>query len=150
VKPMNRIKLVQISFFIIAILLSIINYESDLFKFLFTGYSSTYDVIMIRHSPYLTLTLLGSAIILSIVKKRKNVFWFKYPIYLILVLWFFSMRTSAFVYTDGTLISGWSFVKIVSCKCLINIDTVEKIDIENCKIDFDPVLNRKLKDILNP
>jgi hypothetical protein len=99
------------------IVLSIIDYESDLVKFLFSGYSSTYDVLIIRHSPYLVISLAAITIFLSIAKKIGNVFWLKYAIPVAFCFWLLSMRTAAYVETDGTLVSGWSFIRITSSKC---------------------------------
>jgi hypothetical protein len=88
------------------IVLSIIDYESDLVKFLFSGYSSTYDVLIIRHSPYLVISLAAITIFLSIAKKIGNVFWLKYAIPVAFCFWLLSMRTAAYVETDGTLVSS--------------------------------------------
>ena len=145
---MSKIKLGQIILYLMVIVLSTINYESDMVKFLFSGYSSTYDVVIIRHSPYLIISLAALAILLSIAKKVKTVFWLKYTIPFAIVFWVLSMRTTAYVYADGTLVSGWSFIRISSCKCSAKKETVGKFDVESCDIDFDPFLNKKLKDKL--
>ena len=131
------------------IILSIINYESDLAKFLFAGYSSTYDVTIIRYSPFLVITLAVIAILLSIARKFINIIWIKYAMIFTVVLWVFSMRTTAYVDTDGTLISGWSFIRIYSCKCSTTEERIKnESKVENCEIDFDPFLDRKLKNKL--
>ena len=101
-RVMRRIKLGRIIVCLIVIVLSFINYESDLAKFLFSGYSSTYDVVMIRHSTYLIISLAALIIVLSVIDKMRNVFWLKYAIPFAAVLWVLSMRTTAYIYSDGT------------------------------------------------
>lgn len=147
-RAMSRIKLGQVILYLIVTVLSTINYESDLAKFLFSGYSSTYDVVIIRHSPYLIISLAALTIALSIAEKIRNVFWLKYAIPFAAFFWVLSMRTTAYVYTDGTLVSGWSFVRVSNCKCSIEKEAVGKSEVESCDIDFDPFLDRKLKDKL--
>jgi hypothetical protein len=102
---MRRIKLTTIMFYLVVMVLSIINYESDLAKFLFSGYSSTYDVVMIRHSPYLVISLAVVIIFISIVEKIKKILRLKYAIPFLVVFWILSMRSSAYVYSDDTLVS---------------------------------------------
>jgi hypothetical protein len=143
---MRRIKLGQIIFYLIVIALSTINYESDMVKFLFSGYSSTYDVVIIRHSPYLIISLAALVILLSIAKKLKNIIWLKYILPFAIFCWVLSMRTAAYVYTDGILVSGWSFIRINSYKCSTKNETGGKSEVESCHIDFDPFLNRRIKE----
>jgi hypothetical protein len=132
----------------VVMVLSIINYESDLAKFLFSGYSSTYDVVMIRHSPYLVISLAVVIIFLSIVEKIKKILRLKYAIPFLVVFWILSMRSSAYVYSDDTLVSGWSFIRIRSYKCQNEKETPGKSEIGSCNIDLDPFLDRKLKEKL--
>lgn len=147
---MKRIRLRSIVFYCIVIVLSVINYESDLIKFLFSGYSSTYDVVMIRHSYFIVMPLAILFVIFSIARKFRNEIWIRYGMIVALVFWVLSMRTAAYVSTDSTLASGWSFVKIYSCKCLIDGEKAESVSaVANCEIALDPVLDRKLRDKLN-
>jgi hypothetical protein len=145
---MKKIKLGRIILYLIVIVLSTLNYESDFAKFLFSGYSSTYDVIMIRHSPYLVISLAAIAIFLSIAGKIRNVFWLKYAIPVAFGLWILSMRTAAYVETDSTLVSGWSFIRIASSKCSTEKGSADTQEVESCDIDFDLFLDSKLKDKL--
>ncbi|HEY0743508.1 MAG TPA: hypothetical protein VGD40_18700 [Chryseosolibacter sp.] len=147
---MNKVKPGHIILYLTVVVLSVINYESDIVKFLFSGYSATYDVVMIRHSRYLIILSAVLLISLSIVQQIKKKQWLKLPPFFAIVFWLLSMRTAAYVETDGTLVSGWSFIRISSCKCFNDMHTTRDSSAENCNIQFDPILHRKLKEHLTP
>jgi hypothetical protein len=131
---------------LIVFLFSIIDYESDSVKFLFSGYSSTYDVVVIRHSPVLVVTFAILIVFFSMVEMRKPVTWAKYAAITSLIFWIFLMRSAAYIDTDERLVSGWSFIRLSDCKCSMASEDRNTREGGGCRIDFDPVLNSKLKE----
>lgn len=109
--------------------------DGDLFKFLFSGQSSTYGVFLIRHN-YLVVYGLALIVIFSLFYLRKNKLN-KYLLGISLILWLLSLRTFAVVKNyDTTLVSGISIIPI--CKC-------EVVKEDSCDMIFDFFLEDKIK-----
>lgn len=140
---MKNIKIKHIALSLIILLLSVINYQSDLFKFLFTGYSATYEVIVVRHSPGLVITLATALIVLIILVPLRNELFLRYLLGVAFILWCLSMRTIVYFGTENTIMSGWSFIKFSETHC-----STDPSKDPNCEILFDPLLNEKLANLL--
>lgn len=133
---MKKIKLFKLVIYSIIILLSIINYESDAIKFIFSGHSATYEIDMIRHHFFLTLFLAILLVGLSIYNDFKKKRWQIYWIIFISATWIFTMQTYAVNRSQNVLISGWSFVKLKKCDLTKNnLDSI---------IVLDPYLQKKI------
>ena len=133
-KKKNLFKLIIYS---IILVLSTLNYESDAIKFIFSGYSATYEIEMIRHNYLLTLFLAILLIGLSIYNNFKKKRWHSYIIIFISAIWIYTMQTYAINQSQNILIKGWSIVQ------------VNRYELSNNKLDsitiFDPYLNKKIK-----
>lgn len=128
-------------FSIIVLMLSLFRYNGDMAKFLFTGYSATYDITIIRHHYLLTLSVailvILSIIIYRVYKKRG----LRYLTVLFVFIWVLSMRTFAIVHSEQVLVSGWSIIPIKRCEFSKNQDAQLK-----CAIKYDPFLKRKFNE----
>jgi hypothetical protein len=119
------------------LVLSIIPYDLDWEKFVFTGYSATYSVTIIRHHFLVPLFFVILVIGLSFYKNIQNK-WRKISLFIIGLFWFFSMRTIAIVESDNVIVQGWSIIGISKCNFAAN-------DITNCSEMLDPFLRVKLE-----
>ena len=133
---MNKIKTYKLIIWVLILLLSILNYESDAVKFFFSGYSATYEAEMIRHhyllNQFLAVLLIGLSIYNSFSKKK----WKLYTIVFILIIWVFTMQTYAINQSQKVVIRGWSVIKFDRCNYSNNLDSV---------IILDPYLKKKME-----
>ena len=143
---MGIINFKNFAVYIVVLATSCINYDNDLLKFLFTGYSSTYDIIIIRHHYLLTVFFATLIVALSVYSGVKKIKWTKYLLIPVVCIWIFSMRTYALVTTENILVSGWSFIPFNRCELGDAINSKEKL---TCVINYDPFLMEKLEKELN-
>jgi len=133
---MKKIKTYKLIIWVLILLLSILNYESDAIKFFFSGYSATYEIEMIRHhyilNLFLTVLLIGLSIYNSFSKKR----WKLYMTVFILIIWVYTMQTYAINQSQNEVIRGWSVIKFDRCNYSNNLDSV---------FILDPYLKKKME-----
>lgn len=119
------------------IILSIIPYDLDWEKFVFTGYSATYGVAIVRHHFLVPLFFVILIIGLSLYNNMQNKLR-KVLMLSIAFFWFFSMRTIAIVESDDVIVYGWSLIGISKCNFVVK-------DANSCSKIFDPFLREKLE-----
>lgn len=134
---MKKLKLFKLIIYSIILVLSTLNYESDAIKFIFSGYSATYEIEMIRHHYLLTLFLAILLVGLSIYNNVKKKRWQIYMIIFISATWIFTMQTYAVNQSQNVLIRGWSFVQLKRCELANNNPDSIKF--------LDPFLKKKIK-----
>lgn len=122
-------------------IMSIIPYDLDWQKFVFTGYSATYSVTIIRHHflvPLFFITLMIGLFFF----KRLQVKWRKVLLLIVGLFWFFSMQTIAIVESSNVIVKGWSMIGVTKC------DFNAK-DSSDCSEIWDPLLRGKLEQELS-
>ncbi len=114
--------------------------EEDLLKFLISGHSATYSIIVVRHSSFFVFALSIIPIVCTFLLGKNR--WSGILLFLSWMALILSLRTFA-VDRSGTnpvLISGVTFFPISKC---------EMTETHRCKVRFAFFLGKKAESIMN-
>jgi hypothetical protein len=127
--------------------LSILNYDGDFLRFVFSGHSGTYAILIIRHHWLVPFLLAIGFIASSIYKNLSKKKWAHIISLPSMLIWVFSMQTYAIDYSHNQIILGWSFFKFNRCELQ---EKNGHYKITDCVLISDPILKAKLmKEITN-
>ncbi len=96
--------------------------SEDFVKFLLSGQSGSYNVILVRHSFLIVLSISLIATLLNLISERRKIY--KYLLGVSIVLLVMSLKTFAIVKNgkNTILVSGFSFFPIYKCEVIKKSD----------------------------
>ncbi|MDH5381451.1 MAG: hypothetical protein OEW75_11395 [Cyclobacteriaceae bacterium] len=125
--------------------LSLINYDSKLVKFIFSSYSATYGIEIVRYPVIFSQVMAGIILLMSLLHILNPLRWIKRTLVIFLFIWGYFMQTTAFNGMDNSIDVGWSFIKFRNCK---GINIINEVEIGSCFPLVDPYLRRELTEVL--
>ena len=139
----NNKRYVILNLLIIA--LSVINYNSEFVKFIFSGHSATYGVEIIRFPAFIFQTIAGIVLTLSLFYVLYPRQWIRKSVLIFVFIWGYFMQTAAYNGMNESIDMGWSFIKFRSCG---DVKVGNEAKIGSCFLLFDPYIKRKLTEVL--